>query len=324
MFNFLKRKESKVTQESEVKNAVFFPRLQAKISRMRQGLAESIASVFLGKKVIDEVLLAELETRLITADLGVTITKEIIANLTAQLKRKELTDAHTVWQALQATLSSILLPYSQPLVINEKSKPFVILVVGVNGAGKTTTIGKLTKYLQQQGKKVVLAAGDTFRAAAIEQLTIWGECHDVHVVAQKSGADSAAVIYDAFRAAQARHADVLIADTAGRLHTQNSLMDELKKIRRTIQKIDPTAPHETLLILDATIGQNALNQAQEFNDAIGITGLCLTKLDGTAKGGIIFAIVKKLQLPIRFIGVGEQADDLQPFIAEDFIAALFD
>lgn len=321
MFDFLKRKNKKPKEEN-IKNELFFPRLCTRISRTRQSLAENVATLFLGKKIIDDTLLEELETQLLTADLGVIVTKSIITELMAKLKRHELTDAETLWSTLRTLLCAILLPCSKPLVISE-AHPFVILIVGVNGAGKTTTIGKLAKYLQQQGKKIMLAAGDTFRAAAVEQLTLWGKRNDVPVVAQRGDADSAAVIYDAFQSAKARGIDVLIADTAGRLHTQSNLMDELKKIKRTIQKIDPTAPHEILLVLDATIGQNALNQAKEFHAAIGITGICLTKLDGTAKGGIIFSIAQELQLPLRFIGVGEQVDDLQPFDAKDFVAALF-
>lgn len=319
MFNFLKRKN----HQEEIKNKLFFPKLRARISRTRQNLVEGVASLFLGEKVIDEALLEELEQRLLTADIGVAVTKSIIVELTAKLKRHELTNAETLWDALRIALSEILLPCNRSLVISENINPFVILVVGVNGAGKTTTIGKLAKHFQQQGKKVMLAAGDTFRAAAVEQLSLWGERNDVPVVAQSEGADSAAVIYDALQSAKARGVEVLIADTAGRLHTQINLMDELKKIKRSIQKIDPVAPHEVLLVLDATIGQNALNQAKEFNSAIGVTGICLTKLDGTAKGGIIFSIAQELKLPLRFIGVGEQIDDLQPFDADDFVAALF-
>lgn len=319
MFDFLKRK---APQEEKIKNQSFFPRLRTRIARTRQNLVTNVANVFLGKKTIDDTLLEELETQLLTADLGVVVAKSVIAELTAKLKRHELTDAETLWNALRTLLYEILLPCSKPLVISE-AHPFVILIVGVNGGGKTTTIGKLAKYLQQQGKKVMLAAGDTFRAAAVEQLKLWGECNDVPVIAQQNDADSAAVIYDAFQSAKARKSDVLIADTAGRLHTQSNLMDELKKIKRTIQKIDPAAPHEILLVLDATIGQNALNQAKEFHAAIGVTGICLTKLDGTAKGGIIFSIAEELKLPLRFIGVGEQVDDLQPFDAKDFVAALF-
>lgn len=324
MLNFLKRKDHKDKEQpqEETKNKTFFPRLCTKIARTRQNLAESVASLFFGKKTIDDTLLEELEIQLLTADLGVAVTKSVINALTAKLKRHELTNAETLWSSLRTLLSEILLPCSKPLVISE-ARPFVILLVGVNGAGKTTTIGKLAKYLQQQGKKVMLAAGDTFRAAAVEQLAIWGERNDIQVIAQRSDADSAAVIYDAFQSAKARKADVLIADTAGRLHTQSNLMDELKKIKRTLQKIDSAAPHEILLVLDATIGQNALTQAKEFHNAIGLTGICLTKLDGTAKGGIIFSIAKELQLPLRFIGVGEQVDDLQPFNAEEFVAALF-
>jgi fused signal recognition particle receptor len=235
-----------------------------------------------------------------------------------------LNDVESLLQNLTTQLKNILLPCEKPLILPEDKKPFIILLVGVNGSGKTTTIGKLTKQLQKQGKKVLLAAGDTFRAAAIEQLQVWGERNNIPVIAQQPGADSAAVIFDAMHAAKARNIDVLIADTAGRLHTQHNLMDELKKIKRTIQKIDPTAPHEVLLVIDATIGQNAINQVREFNEAVGVTGLCLTKLDGTAKGGIIFAIAQQFKLPIRFIGIGETIDDLKQFHAEDFVDALLD
>jgi fused signal recognition particle receptor len=229
-----------------------------------------------------------------------------------------------LYQALREELTSLLRPVEQPLVIDQQKKPFVILVVGVNGVGKTTTIGKLAKRFQNEGKKVLLAAGDTFRAAAVEQLQVWGERNQVQVIAQHTGADSASVIFDAVQAAQARGIDVIIADTAGRLHNKNHLMDELSKVKRVMSKLDVTAPHEVLLVLDAGTGQNALNQAEQFRDAAGVTGLVLTKLDGTAKGGVIFALSKKFNLPVRFIGVGESIDDLQPFVADDFVKALFD
>jgi len=323
MFQFLKKKKTNLSALETLSQETLFPRLRTKISRARQNLAEGLAHLFLGKKEIDEVLLDELETRLIAADFGVVVTQEIIANLTARLNRKELNNAIALKTALREILREMLWPYNQPLLLDETKQPFIVLLVGVNGAGKTTTIGKLTRYWQQQGKKIMLAAGDTFRAAAIQQLASWGKSNQVAVVAQHSGADSAAVIYDAIQSAKSKGIDVLIADTAGRLHTQTNLMEELKKIKRTIQKIDATAPHEVLLILDATIGQNALNQAREFNDAVGVTGICLTKLDGTAKGGIIFSVVKTLHLPVRFIGIGEHIEDLQPFDADGFINALF-
>jgi fused signal recognition particle receptor len=244
--------------------------------------------------------------------------------LTQKLKRNELSDTDAALASLREDMKAMLRPCQQPLVINTEHKPFVVLVVGINGSGKTTTIGKLAKHLQMADAKVMLAAGDTFRAAAIEQLQVWGERNQIPVVAQKANADTAAVIFDALGAAKARDIDVLIADTAGRLHTQSHLMEELKKVKRVLAKLDPTAPHEILLVLDASIGQNAVNQAQQFNAAVGVTGLVLTKLDGTAKGGIIFAIAQQLQIPIRYIGVGEGIDDLRPFDADDFVNALFE
>jgi fused signal recognition particle receptor len=292
------------------------------LQRTRNNLATGLGRIFLGRKTIDASLLEELETLLITADVGLDVTKAVIDELTAKIARKELDNLQVLYEALAAILQNIISPYSLPLAIPDTTKPYVILLVGVNGSGKTTTIGKLAKKLQAGDKKVVLAAGDTFRAAAIEQLKIWGERNAIDVIAQQQGSDSAAVIYDAFEAAKARDADVLLADTAGRLHTQNNLMDKLKKIKRILGKIDSTAPHEVLLVLDATIGQNALNQAKQFYAAIGVTGLCITKLDGTARGGIIFAIAQQLKLPIRFIGIGEGIDDLKPFVAKDFVAAL--
>lgn len=297
--------------------------LSAKLKKTRANLTSGLATLFLGKKAIDADLLESLETCLLTADVGVKTTQTIIDNLTAAVSRKQLADSEALYAALKAQLLAILQPASQPLVIPPQERPFVILMVGVNGNGKTTTIGKLTHYLQQQNKKVLLAAGDTYRAAAIEQLQAWGERNHTNVISQHAHADSASVIFDALQAATARQADVLIADTAGRLHTQHHLMAELKKIRRVLTKIDPTAPHEVMLVLDASTGQNAVRQAEEFHREIGVTGITLTKLDGTAKGGVIFSIAQTFGLPIRFIGVGEGMDDLQPFNAEDFVDALF-
>ncbi|HEY0634172.1 MAG TPA: signal recognition particle-docking protein FtsY [Gammaproteobacteria bacterium] len=277
--------------------------------------------VSLSKKIDDE-LLEELETRLLTADLGVEATQTIIGDLTRRVARNQLADSEALFAALREDMTALLAPSSQPLAIPADVRPFVILMVGINGAGKTTTIGKLAKRLQNEGKSVMLAAGDTFRAAAVEQLQVWGERNDIPVIAQHSGADSASVIFDAVQAARARNIDVVIADTAGRLHTQSNLMEELKKIRRVIAKLDERAPHEVLLVLDAGTGQNALNQAQQFHQAVNVSGIVLTKLDGTAKGGIIFAIARKLGLPIRFIGVGEQIDDLRVFDANEFVDAL--
>ena len=289
----------------------------------KPGMLSGVANLLLGKKTIDDELLEEIETRLLTADVGVEATEEIIAELTNRVKRKELSNPEALLQSLQALLEKILQPCEKPLIIPEIIKPYVILMVGVNGSGKTTTIGKLAKRLQKQGKKVMLAAGDTFRAAAIEQLQAWGEKNNISVISQETGADSAAVIYDAIQATQARGFDVLIADTAGRLHTQSHLMEELIKIKRVVAKLDATAPHEVMLILDANIGQNALTQARQFNDAVTVTGITFTKLDGTAKGGIIFAIAKNLEIPIRFIGVGEGIDDLRSFAAKEYVSNLF-
>ncbi|WP_338545829.1 signal recognition particle-docking protein FtsY [Pseudomonas benzopyrenica] len=301
----------------------FFARLRQGLSKTSASLGEGMASLFLGKKVIDDDLLEELETRLLTADVGVEATGVIMRNLTQKVARKQLADSEALYQALQQELTEMLLPVEQPLVIDTSHKPYVILVVGVNGAGKTTTIGKLAKRLQNDGKKVMLAAGDTFRAAAVEQLQVWGERNRIPVIAQHTGADSASVIFDAVQAAKARGIDVLIADTAGRLHTKDNLMEELRKVRRVIGKLDEAAPHETLLVLDAGTGQNALNQAKQFHNAVPLTGLALTKLDGTAKGGVIFALAKQSALPIRYVGVGESIDDLRPFEARPFVQALF-
>jgi fused signal recognition particle receptor len=308
---------------TEETKAGFFARLKQGLSKTSASIGEGMASLFLGRKTIDDDLLDDLETRLLTADVGVEATTQIIQRLTQKVARKELADADALYKSLQAELAAMLKPVEQPLKIVSQNKPFVILVVGVNGAGKTTTIGKLAKKLQLEGKKVMLAAGDTFRAAAVEQLQVWGERNKIPVIAQHTGADSASVIFDAVQAAKARGIDVLIADTAGRLHTKDNLMEELKKVRRVIGKLDADAPHEVLLVLDAGTGQNAINQAKQFNQTVELTGLALTKLDGTAKGGVIFALAKQFGLPIRYIGVGEGIDDLRTFEAEPFVQALF-
>lgn len=308
---------------TEETKAGFFARLKQGLSKTSASIGEGMASLFLGKKAIDDELLEDLETRLLTADVGVEATSVIIQRLTQKVARKELADSDALYKSLQAELAAMLKPVEQPLKVSSQNKPFVILVVGVNGAGKTTTIGKLAKKLQLEGKKVMLAAGDTFRAAAVEQLQVWGERNKIPVIAQHTGADSASVIFDAVQAAKARGIDVLIADTAGRLHTKDNLMEELKKVRRVIGKLDADAPHEVLLVLDAGTGQNAINQAKQFNQTVELTGLALTKLDGTAKGGVIFALAKQFGLPIRYIGVGEGIDDLRTFEAEPFVQALF-
>ncbi len=321
MFNFFKK--NKVLSEKN-KPSTIVSKLVHGLKRTRNVFVEGIAGIFSGKKTIDRAMLEELEEKLLLADVGVEVAQQIIEQLKREMVLEKNVETEVVLQTLKNQLVNILTPCSKSLVIPENVRPFVILFVGVNGSGKTTTVGKLAKNLQQIGYKTMLAAGDTYRAAAIEQLKIWGERNDVAVIAQQQGSDSAAVLYDAFQAAKNRSVDVLIADTAGRLHTQSNLMEELKKIKRTLQKIDPQAPHEILLVLDATVGQNALNQAKQFQEAIGVTGICLTKLDGTAKGGIIFAIAQNTQIPIRFIGLGENIDDLKPFDAKDFVEALFE
>lgn len=314
--------------EPELPAKTLFQRMQDGLSRTRGNLSEGLTGLFAGRKTIDDDLLEEVETLLLTADVGMTATTEIIDNLTGQLKRSELKDPQALHEALKAQLRDLLEPYATPLDMgNAQSgckKPFVILVVGVNGVGKTTTIGKMARRFQDEGKRVMLAAGDTFRAAAVEQLQVWGERNKVPVVAQHTGADSASVIFDALQSAQAKEVDVLIADTAGRLQNKDNLMNELQKVVRVMQKLDPQAPHEVMLVLDAGTGQNALSQAQVFQQAVGVSGITLTKLDGTAKGGIIFAIARQLQLPIRYIGVGEKIEDLRPFAADEFVQALFD
>ncbi|RDH82947.1 MAG: signal recognition particle-docking protein FtsY [endosymbiont of Galathealinum brachiosum] len=309
---------------AKAKEESSFVYLKDSLDKTRAGLTDGMADLLLGKKVIDEELLEELEMRLLTADVGVEATDRIITDLTKRISRNELKDPIALFNALCDDMVEILQPVDQPLVIDETKSPFVILVIGINGAGKTTTIGKLAKRYQAQGKSVLLAAGDTFRAAAVEQLQTWGERNEIAVVAQGTGADSASVIYDAIESAKSKNIDIVIADTAGRLHTQMNLMDELIKIKRVMGKLDDSAPHETLLVMDAGFGQNGLIQAQQFNEAMGITGLILTKLDGTAKGGILFAIAEKLGLPIRFIGVGESIDDLREFHATEFVDALLD
>jgi fused signal recognition particle receptor len=300
-----------------------FSKLKSGLSRTSSGFSQGLGNLFLGEKEIDDDLMDDIETQLLVADVGVEATQTIINNLTGKIERKELANAKALYKSLQQELLELLKVSEQPLQIAADKTPYVILVVGVNGVGKTTTIGKLAKRLQSEGKSVMLAAGDTFRAAAVEQLQVWGERNDVPVIAQHTGADSASVIFDSLQAAKSRGVDVLIADTAGRLHNKDHLMEELKKVVRVMGKLDDTAPHEVLLVLDGGTGQNALSQAQSFKSAVGVTGIALTKLDGTAKGGIIFAIARQLGLPIRYIGVGEQIDDLRPFVASDFIKALF-
>jgi fused signal recognition particle receptor len=348
MFSFLKRKsktpesDAAVAEDNVVEKSLespvpentvdksetqsqpgFFSRLKQGLSRTSSKLTDGFSNLILGRKTIDDDLLEELETQLLTADLGVEATSRIISDLTQRVARKQLNDVEALFTAMREDMISILNPSSQPLELPEKSDgPYVILMVGINGVGKTTTIGKLAKQFQQQGKKVMLAAGDTFRAAAVEQLQVWGERNNIPVIAQKTGADSASVIFDGLQAAKARNMDILIADTAGRLHTQSNLMEELKKVKRVMGKVDESAPHEVMLVLDAGTGQNALQQAQQFQQSVGVSGITLTKLDGTAKGGIIFAIANKTKLPIRYIGVGEKIDDLRPFNATDFVDAL--
>ena len=299
----------------------FFQRLRAKINVGPAWLTTDIKELLPGRK-IDAEILDELETRLITADVGTEATRQILDDLRRQVARKELGDVDALLAALRKAMVDILMPVERPLRVDPAIKPYVILVVGINGAGKTTTIGKLAHRLLAEGRSVMLAAGDTFRAAAREQLTIWAERNGVPIIAQQSGAEPAAVIFDALQAARARNIDVLIADTAGRLHTQTHLMDELKKVKRVLARLDPAAPHEVLLILDGTIGQNAVAQAAEFHKGLGVTGLVVTKLDGTAKGGVVLAIAQRLGIPIRFVGVGEDTEDFGVFNASEFVSAL--
>ncbi|WP_290653768.1 signal recognition particle-docking protein FtsY [Idiomarina sp.] len=301
----------------------FWQRLTQGLKKTSGSIGSGLFGIFRGKKIDDE-LFEELETQLLMADLGVATTTKIIDNLTQQANRKQLNDAEALYELLQQQLADILAPVDKPLEIPEADSPYVILMTGVNGVGKTTTIGKLAKQFKNEGKSVMLAAGDTFRAAAVEQLEIWGERNDIPVIAQQTGSDSASVLFDALQAAKARNIDVLIADTAGRLQNKANLMEELKKIVRVMKKVDPDAPHEVMLTLDAGTGQNAISQAKLFTDAVGVSGIVMTKLDGTAKGGVIFAVADQFAIPIRYIGVGEQLDDLRPFVAKDFIGALFD
>lgn len=346
MFNFFKKdkdKESKASTESESTESQapkdnqqdapavmpqnkpsFFARLKSSLSRTRNQLASKLASLVLGKKEIDAELLKQLEKILLEADLGITVTKNIVQHLTTSLNRQQLKSPEDLFAQLKSELEAQLLPLQQPLTISAEQKPFVIMMIGVNGTGKTTSIGKLANQLKNQGYQLSLAAGDTFRAAAVEQLNVWADRLSIPIIKQHTGADSASVIFDALQSAQAKQQDILIADTAGRLHNKSNLMDELKKIKRVLGKLDPTAPHEVLLVIDATTGQNALQQAEVFTKEIGVTGLILTKLDGTARGGIVFAIGQKLGLPIRYIGVGEGVEDLRPFDAKAFVEALFE
>lgn len=314
---------SEEVEETSSPKEGIFSRFKKSLSKTRGQLGDSIGRLLLGKKEIDAEILEELETLLVSADLGMDTTQGVLTALSGRLERKKLADGNTIYEALKEHLTDLLGDAPELTFRTEGQTPFVILMVGVNGAGKTTTIGKLAKQLQSQGKKVMLAAGDTFRAAAVEQLQVWGERNNIPVIAQHTGADSASVIYDALQAATARKMDVLIADTAGRLHTQSNLMEELKKVKRVIQKLDPHAPHETMLVLDASIGQNALVQARQFHEAVHITGITMTKLDGTAKGGILFAIANDLKIPFRYLGLGEGIDNIRPFDAAQFVGAIF-
>ena len=332
MFGFRKRgsnpetpKKDQPAPKPKAPAKGLFGRLRDGLAKTRNGLVEGLAGLILGAKRIDDELLEDIETQLLSADVGVEATDAIIQRLTAQVSRKELANPDALLQALKEELAALLHDAEAPLEdIPQTNGPFVILMVGVNGVGKTTTIGKLAHRFRRNGHSVMLAAGDTFRAAAVEQLKVWGERNDIPVIAQADGADAASVAYDALESARARNVDVLIIDTAGRLHTQSNLMDELAKVKRVIAKLDPDAPHEVMLTLDAGVGQNALAQARQFHQAVQLTGVNLTKLDGTAKGGVIFALAQNLEIPIRFIGVGEGIEDLRPFRAKEFVSALFD
>ncbi|MGF1806043.1 signal recognition particle-docking protein FtsY [Aliivibrio sifiae] len=314
--------ESVIEEVQEKPTESFFARLKRSLQRTKENIGAGFFGLFSGKK-IDEDLFEELEEQLLIADVGMDTTVKIINSLTEKASKRDLKDGEALYSLLKEEMAEILVKVEKPLEIDEKNMPHVILMVGVNGVGKTTTIGKLAKQFQSDGKSVILAAGDTFRAAAVEQLQVWGQRNGVPVIAQHTGADSASVIYDAIEAAKARKVDVVIADTAGRLQNKSNLMEELRKIVRVMQKIDPTAPHEVMLTLDAGTGQNAISQAKLFSDVAPVTGITLTKLDGTAKGGVIFSIADQFQIPIRYIGVGEGIDDLRPFVAQDFIDALF-
>ncbi|MEZ8348306.1 signal recognition particle-docking protein FtsY [Vibrio splendidus] len=314
--------QAKIEEVQEKPTESFFARLKRSLSRTKANIGAGFFGLFKGKQ-IDEDLFEELEEQLLIADVGMNTTVKIIENLTEKASRNDLKDGEALYGLLKEEMSEILSQVEQPLVVDTTKTPYVILMVGVNGVGKTTTIGKLAKQFQSEGKKVMLAAGDTFRAAAVEQLQVWGQRNDVPVIAQHTGADSASVIYDAIEAAKARGVDVVIADTAGRLQNKSNLMEELRKIVRVMKKIDDSAPHEIMLTLDAGTGQNAISQAKLFSDVAPVTGITLTKLDGTAKGGVIFSIADQFQIPIRYIGVGEGIDDLRPFESKDFIEALF-
>ena len=321
MFKFKKNTPSPSDNKGSSTPQPWFKKLGGGLSKTRKTLNSHLGNFFLGKKVIDESILEELETALLLTDVGIDTTDAVLQEIKDQLSRKALQDSEALFKALKTSLKARLTPLAQPLTLSQT--PFSVLMVGINGAGKTTSIAKLAHYYQQQGHSVMLAAGDTFRAAAIEQLQSWGEANQAPVIAQHQGADSASVIFDAMASAQAKNINLLLADTAGRLHTQDHLMQELAKVKRVMNKQQPEAPHETLLVIDAGIGQNALVQCKQFHEAIGVTGLCITKLDGTAKGGIVFALAEQCGIPIRFIGVGEGIDDLQPFDPDEFVDALF-
>lgn len=327
MFSFFKKdpknNSDKENQDTDKKPS-FFTRLKSSLSRTRTQLSSKLTNLLLGRKEIDSDLLQQLEKILLEADIGIVVTKAIIKQLTDNLNRQQLKNADDLFSQLKAELERHLMPLAQRLQILSEKKPFVIMMIGVNGTGKTTSIGKLAHQFKHQGYSLSLAAGDTFRAAAVEQLQVWADRLSLPLIKQQTGADSASVIFDALQSAQAKQQDILIADTAGRLHTKSNLMEELKKIKRVLGKLDPSAPHEILLVIDATTGQNALQQAAAFTKEIGVTGLILTKLDGTARGGIIFAIGQQLGLPIRYIGVGEGIEDLRPFDAKAFVEALFE
>ena len=317
MLNFFKKNQNRDIQTDTKKTS-----LKERLSKSKRRLGDGLSSILIGKKQIDDELLEELEMLMISADIGIQTTDKIIESVRKKASRKELNDGDSLYQLIKTELEELLVDENLLEPVSEST--FVILVVGINGAGKTTTIGKLAKSFQRQGKSVMLAAGDTFRAAAVEQLQIWGERNEIPVIAQKTGADAASVVYDAYQSAVAKNIDILIADTAGRLHTQDNLMQELEKIKRVLKKHHDKAPHETLLVIDGGSGQNAVQQANEFHKSIELSGIAVTKLDGTAKGGVLFAISDSLNLPIRYIGIGEAIDDLKPFHAKDFINALFD
>ena len=317
MLNFFKKNQSPESEGEPKKTS-----LKERLFKSKTKLGDGLSSLLIGKKKIDEELLEDLEMLLIGADIGIQTTDKVIESVRNKASRKELKDSDGLYELIKIELESFLI--KENLLQTNIDKTFVILVVGINGAGKTTTIGKLAKLFQSEGKTVMLAAGDTFRAAAVEQLQVWGQRNDIPVIAQKTGADAASVVYDAYQSAIAKNIDILIADTAGRLHTQDNLMQELEKIKRVLKKHNEDAPHETLLVIDGGSGQNAIQQANEFNKSINLSGLAVTKLDGTAKGGVLFAISDSLKLPIRFIAVGEAIDDLKPFNAKDFVDALFD